>query len=396
MSSSETTTKNKRFAGAASLFAPAGLAFIMALLIASAVLLITGKNPITAFTAMGKNIAGVDPIVSIINFSARFYVAALALAIGFRMNLFNIGAAGQISIAGMAAGVVGGALHLPPPLHIALATGAAILAGCLWALIPGILKVTRGVNEVVATIMLNYIGGALTSYLLISKWTNFGDPEEINDIATRNVPASGRIPTLNRWLTAVGVNVPKGTRLHGFLIVAILVGIAFYVVLFKTRFGFELRASGMNPAAAKSSGVNPKRMVILTMLFSGMLAGISGAGVVLGDLGVFGGTFPAELGFTAIGIALLGRNHPVGIAFAALVWSTLGQGSRGLASVDIPEAIGQIMLGTLLICAVIVYAVTERQRIAKQISDAANRLQRADPPGTTGPTSTTGNAEVAS
>jgi simple sugar transport system permease protein len=190
---------------------------------------------------------------------------------------------------------------------------------------------------------------------------------------TRTIPTDSRMPTLNRLLSAVGIDLPRQTFLHGFLVIAVLVGIGFYVLIYRSRFGFDLRASGLNAAAARSSGVDPKRMVLTTMALSGALAGLAGMSVLLSEQFEYGDRFPLLLGFTGISVALLGRNSPGGIAVAAIVLAAIDQGARGLAVVKIPQEIGQILQGTLLFVAVIAYEVVRRRNQAATIREAAAR-----------------------
>ncbi len=290
------------------------------------------------------------------------------------MNLFNIGANGQYQVAALFAGAAGGALGLPGPINIAIVMLVAMFAGGVWAVIPGVLNTSRGVNIVVATIMMNGVAAGLIGYLLR---TQFRDESDFMTAHTKTIPEDSRMPTLNRVLGWVGIDLPNQTFLHGFLIVAVVVGIAFYVLIYRSRFGFDLRASGMNAAAARSSGVDPKRMVLTTMALSGALAGLAGMSVLLSEQFEYGDRFPLLLGFTGISVALLGRNSPGGIAVAAVVLAAIDQGARGLATVRIPQEIGQILQGTLLFVAVIAYEVVRRRNQAATIREAAARTAAA-------------------
>ena len=343
-------------------------ALVLSLLIASVALLVAGHNPVTAYRSMWDNINGADGIVTIINYASRYYVMGAAVAMGFKMNLFNIGANGQYQVAALFAGAVGGALRLPGPVNIAVMILVAMFSGGVWALVPGVLNVTRKVNIVVATIMMNGVAGGLIGYLLRTK---FRDKADFMTAHTKTIPANSRVPHLNRLLRFFGYHLPDQTVLHGFLIIAFFVGVGFYLLIYRSRFGYDLRASGMNAAAARSSGVDPKRMVLTTMAISGALAGLAGMSVLLSEQFEYGDRFPTLLGFTGIGVALLGRNSPGGIAAAALVLAAIEQGSRGLAIAKIPQEIGQIIQGTLLFVAVIAYEVVRRRNQAATIREAA-------------------------
>ena len=349
--------------------APTLLAVAIALVISSIALVMSGHNPFSAYNAMWQTLNGTSDVVTVVNETAPLYVAAVALAMGFKMNLFNIGANGQFMMAALFAGTVGGAVHLPGPLHVLLIFVTAAVVGAAWAGIAGVLKVTRGVNEVVATIMLNGISLGVIGYLL-RVYLRVANDQTAH---TKTIPKSGRLPVLDPILRVVGFHIPKGTPLFSYVLVAVAVGIGFHVLIYRSRFGFDLRASGVNPSAARSSGVSPGRMIIVTMLLSGALAGLSGMSSLLQKQFEYGDRFPAQLGFTAIGVALLGQNHPIGIAVASFVWAAIEQGARGLPAVSVPQEVGTILQGSLLFVAVCVYAVTFRKSQSREIEGAARR-----------------------
>jgi general nucleoside transport system permease protein len=352
-----------------SLTAPA-LAATVALIVAVLAVLVAGHSPSGALSAMWGNLNGTDEIVTVVNYASRYYVMGAAVAIGFKMNLFNIGANGQYQVAALFAGAVGGALRLPGPVNILIMLIVAMFAGGAWAFIPGALNVTRNVHVVVATIMMNGIAAGLIGYLLRTK---FRDDADFNTAHTLPLPPQSRMPHLNRLLRALGFHLPAQTFLHGFLFIAIVVGVLFYVLIYRTRFGYDLRSSGLNAAAARSSGVNPKRMVLTTMTISGAFAGLAAMSILLSEQYEYGDRFPTLLGFTGIGVALLGRNSPSGIAFSAVVLAAIEQGARGLSNAGIPQEIGQILQGALLVSAVIAYEVTRRRNQAITIREAAER-----------------------
>lgn len=355
---------------------PALIALGLAFALASVVLVISGHNPLTAYRAMWKNFATLDGVITSVNIGARYYVSAVAVAIALKMNVFNIGTSGQYQIAAMFGAVVGAAINLPAPLHIGITLLTAMASGALWALIIAVLNVTRNVNPVLTGIMLNGVGSSVISYLMQSKWTNFRDPGRPEYGSTRQIPKSGRLPVFN-----IGE-----AQIQSYVLIAVLIGVAFYLIVYRTRFGFDLRASGGNATAARSSGVNPKRMMMITMAISGACAGLIGMGIVLSsnDQLSYGDRFPGGLGFAGIGIALLGRNHPGGVAAAAFLWAALDQGARGLVTVGIPGEIAVILQGSLLFIAVIVYAVWERKTLAAIIREAAARTHTARTQGANG------------
>jgi simple sugar transport system permease protein len=242
--------------------------------------------------------------------------------------------------------------------------------------VAGVLKVTRGVNEVVSTIMLNFIATGISAFLLAEY---FRDENASLAAQTKPLPSSAWIPPLNRLLELFGYHLPPNTVLQGFLPFAIVLGIGYYLLVWRTRFGFDLRTTGINPAAARAAGVNPKAMVLKTIVLSGMVAGLIGLGPLLGDpqLHKYGDTFPTAIGFTGIAIALLGRNNPGGIAVAAFVWAALERGGQALPPIGVPQEIVKILQGTLLLTAVIAFEVVRRFASAAQVREAAQSGSRA-------------------
>jgi ABC-type uncharacterized transport system permease subunit len=347
-------------------------AAVLALLVSSIFLLAAGHSPIETFRTMWQYLDSADSVVAIINRAVPYFVAGVAVAIGFKMGLFNIGADGQYRLAAVIAAAAGAAVSLPAPVHVAFIFLVAIAVGGAWAAVAGILKVTRGVNEVVSTIMLNFIATGLSAFLLAEY---FRDNNASLVAQTKPLPRSAWIPDLNGLLEKFGYHLPPNTILQGFLPFAIVIGILFYLVIWRTRFGFELRTTGINPAAARASGVNPKLMILKTIVLSGMVAGLIGLGPLLCDpqLHKYADTFPTAIGFTGIAIALFGRNNPGGIAIGALVWAGLERAGQALPPIGVPQEIVKILQGTLLLTAVIAFEVVRRFASAAQIREAAAR-----------------------
>ncbi len=345
------------------------IAGAVAIAVSSIALLLSGYSPTEAFSAMWKVLDSTESVIGIINKAAWFYVAGVAVAIGFKMGLFNIGADGQYRLAALFAAYFGAKADLPAVLHVLYIMLIAVIVGAAWAAIPGILKITRGVNEVISTIMLNFVATGLTAWLLN---TYFRNRTGGLTAETKVIPGSGRIPSLNALFEAIGFHF-GGVVLQGYVVLAILVGIGYYVLLFRSRYGFELRVTGVNPSAAKASGVNPKRMILITIMLSGAVAGLIGMGPLLSDPQYYryGDQFPLTLGFTGLSLALLGRNNPVGIALAAIVWAAIERGTQPLSIIGIPQEIGIILQGSFLLSAVIVFEVFSRRAQEQAIRDAA-------------------------
>ena len=338
-------------------------AALVALLVTSLVLLASGSDPLEVYRTMLDSGTQTRSLLITVNNAVPLYLAGVAVAIGFRTGLFNIGVEGQYQLAALLAAAVGAAVHLPAVLHVALVLLVAMAVGAAWAGVAGVLKTARGVSEVISTIMLNVIAAGIAAYLLSEHLQQ--RVEGSNNSSTPPLPGSAHFPTLDPLLRALGVEVPRGTRLGGFVVVAVLVGIAYWVVISRSRFGFELRATGLNPAAAMAGGVDAKRTVLLTMLVSGALAGLVGMPQLLGSSFSYGLDFTAGLGLTGIGVALLGRNSPVGIALAALLFAFLERSSSSLQFIDVPRQIYVIMQGSIVLSVVVAYEAVRRIGVAQ-------------------------------
>ncbi|MER5385068.1 ABC transporter permease [Streptomyces sp. NBC_00647] len=330
------------------------IALVVAVALTSVVLLASGQNPFEPYTLMFQQATYSDIQVLIINQASLYYIAALAVAIGFRMNLFNIGVDGQYQLAAMMAAIVGAHVALPAALQVPLLMVTAICTGALWAGIAGVLKVTRGVSEVVATIMLNAIAVSVISYLWLPDV--FG-VKLGNNNTTGEMHKSGWVP---------GFDMGDSGEIYGLVILAVVLGIGYWIVLNRTRFGFDLRASGASESAASASGVDPKRMVLTAMLLSGGIAGLAGLPILLGDTHTYSLNFPTGIGFLGIGIALLGRNSPVGIAFAALLWAWLDKASPELDFHGYDKEIAVIMQGLIVIAVVVSYEAVREWGLRRQ------------------------------
>ncbi|OMI33484.1 putative sugar ABC transporter permease [Streptomyces sparsogenes DSM 40356] len=364
------TAGGKRFSRDRMLLAAAGpvLALVVAVVLTSVVLLASGKSPFEPYTLMFEYAANADVQVLIINQASSYYLAALAVAVGFRMNLFNIGVDGQYRLAAMAAALVGANAGLPGPLNIALIVIVAMLVGAFWAGIAGILKTTRGVSEVVSTIMLNAIATSLIAYLILPE--QFGvQPKGSNNLTTGDLPSSS-------WFPGIHVSDVAGD-VYGFVFVAIGCGVAYWLVLNRTRFGFDLRATGASESAAAASGVDAKRMVLTSMLISGAVAGLAGMPVLLGDSHTYSLNFQTGIGFTGITIALLGRNNAVGIAFGALLIAFLDKTASTLDYNGYEKEIATIMQGLIVISVVVSYETVRRYGLRRQQRKVGEELAAA-------------------
>ena len=352
------------------------IAVLFAVLVTGLVLFATGDPVWGTFQTMWDYGKQPRTMALTVNQATTYYLAAVAVAIGFRMNLFNIGVDGQYRFAAFAAAAVGAELSLPKPLHILVIVVVAVLVGAMWAGIAALLKVTRGVSEVISTIMLNAIATALIAYLLRQVQVEVAGS---SNVGTKPLPGSARIP-------GIPLIPDSSLDVYGFIVVAILVGIGYSVLLGRTRFGFDLRATGRSEAAAVASGVNVKRMILVSMLLSGAVAGLIGMPTLMGQSYLYSLDFPAGIGFTGIAIALLGRNNAIGMAFSALLFAFLDASSVILDIEGISKEIVLIMQGTIVLSVVIAYElvrrygiVQEQRRVSRELA-AASAAKREEVP----------------
>jgi simple sugar transport system permease protein len=265
------------------------------------------------------SVGSINAVSETLTAATPLILAGLGLALGFRAGLFNIGAEGQIVVGGMVAVITGFSLAALPVfilLPLCLLTGA--LAGALYASIAGWLRAATGAHEVITTIMLNLISYRLLDYMLRLPWvqrTGRADP------ISKSVPDNAELPRLLEW-------IDPNLRVHAGFFLALAAVLFVYWILFKTKIGFEFRASGANPDAARFAGMRSGLIIIAAMATAGALAGLAGANQVLGVLDRATPGFSAGIGFDAIAVALLGRSHPVGVLFAGLLFGALEAGGR--------------------------------------------------------------------
>lgn len=260
----------------------------------------------------------VKPLTNSMVFATPLVLAGLGIAVAFRAGLFNIGAQGQIIIGAIFASYIGFAWDLPTGLHLLLAMLGGAIGGAVWGAIPGALKARFGANEVIVTIMLNYIAVYTISYTLKQPVFNPGRSGQ----RSPSIAESATYPLLvPDWL------VPGNTfRLHWGFIVALLATAAVWWLLERSTVGFELRAAGANPHAARTAGMSVGKVTVITMCIAGGLSGLAATAQVLGTEGSLTAGVAASYGFDAITVALLGRSKPVGTLMAGLLFGALKSG----------------------------------------------------------------------
>ena len=315
------------------------LAIFGGLLFGLIVLLIT--NPGNAFsgfiTILGGGINyGIENIGLILTYATPIIMTGLSVGFAFKTGLFNIGAAGQFTVGAFVAVYIGVKwTFLPAGIHCLVAILFACLAGALWGLVPGFLKAVANVNEVIASILMNYIGMHLVNMIIKSA----GVYDSLRN-QTQMVANSANLPKLGLDKLFPGANINSG------ILIALVFVILIYVIINKTTFGYELKACGMNKNASKYAGINEKRSIILSMVIAGGLAGIGGALFYLSGTGRYMQVLDviAQQGFDGISVALLGVSNPIGIFFAGLFIALITNGGLYLQLYGfVPEVIQMII-----------------------------------------------------
>ncbi|WP_448059453.1 ABC transporter permease [Cellulomonas hominis] len=279
----------------------------------------------------------IRPLTETMTVSVPLILAGLGLSVGFRAGMFNIGAQGQIILGAVFGGYVGFAFSLPPGLHLLLATIGAAVGGGLWAGIAGVLKARTGANEVIVTIMLNNVAVYLVGYLLTTSAFKRGDS---------NNPISPPIKDSALYPALLG----SGFRLHAGFLLAIVAAVFVWWLMNRSTIGFQFRAVGSNPSAARTAGISVNATYVWVMVVAGALAGLAGSAQVLGTEKVLTAGVAASFGFDAITVALLGRSRPLGTFMAGLLFGALRAGGFAMqASTGTPIDIVLVMQSLIVL-----------------------------------------------
>jgi simple sugar transport system permease protein len=302
---------------------------ILAMIVAGLIVLAIGENPLVAIGTMARGAFGdLYGIGYTLYYATDFIFTGLAVAVAFHAGLFNIGGEGQAYIGGLGAGLV--ALTFDHSLTTWPLIGLGILAcavfGAGWAFIPAYLQARRGSHIVITTIMFNLLAASLMVYLLVNVFRVPGSME----VVSRNFADGAGVPMVNDLLARAGIDMPQ-TPLNLAFAWALICCVGVWAYLWRSRGGYELRATGLSPKAAQYAGISPTRIVIEAMLISGALAGFVGLNEILGYHRQLLLDFVAGAGFTGIAVALMGRNHPFGIVLASILFGALYQGGSELA-----------------------------------------------------------------
>lgn len=322
-------------------------AIVLALAITAIFLSVSGYSAASAFQVMWEYGTTPDSLASALNNAIPLYLAGIAAAFSLRMGLFNIGVDGQYRVAALAGAVVAASLPLPlwATLPITLIVSCAV--GALWALVPALLKVHRGVNEVITSILMNAIATTVVAILLADVFRSGSG----QNTGTAIIGDDGAMPVL--------LDLGGRVQFSGFLIVAIVVGVLFYLIQYRSVFGYTVTIANLSPDAAESAGISVKRRVIWSMIGSGAIAGLVGLPHVLGTAHRLDGTLPTDLMFTGLAAALLGRSHPIGTAIGAFVLAFVERSAQVLGLVGLPTEVGTLFLAVVLLSSAIGYWLIE-------------------------------------
>jgi ABC-type uncharacterized transport system permease subunit len=280
-------------------------------------------NPDQAARALTSTFAAASPLV----------LTGLAVGVGFKAGLFNIGGTGQVLVGGFVAALVGaGMAQQPVPVAVTVAILAGALGGAVYGFIPGALKAFTGAHEVVSTIMLN----SLAAFIIVGL---------VNDIFKITGPTFARTADIGN--AALPILFGRNGNLG--IVIAVVLVVLIDILIYRTPLGFEIRTVGANPSAARYAGMSPRRLIVLTMSLCGMLAGLAGAFEIL-SLGYYPAVFGTTIGFAGITVALLGRAHPVGILLAAILLGAMRAGAPAMQiTAKIPIEIVDVIQGLILL-----------------------------------------------
>ncbi|KIN63705.1 Sugar ABC transporter, permease protein [Sulfitobacter noctilucicola] len=305
------------------------ISLLLAAIISALVILAIGEDPIAAVKLMITGALGSTYGWGYtLYYATNFMFTGLAVAIAFHARLFNIGGEGQAMLGGL--GVALACLYIPWPhwsLALVGATAMAALFGAIWAAIPAWLQAKRGSHIVITTIMFNFIAAALLNYVLV----NLLRPKGQMDPATARFPEATQLPTLHDLLAPLGIEFSKAAPANVSLLVAAAACVGLWVLIWRTRLGYEIRAYGHSESAAKYAGISPVKITMVAMIISGALAGMMAINNVMGEAERLVLNSTEGAGFIGIAVALMGRSHPLGVFIAAILFGFLYQGGAELA-----------------------------------------------------------------
>jgi len=323
------------------------IAIFLGFVIGAFFIIIAGKSPLIAYTALFKgSLGGLSKIGETLYKSTPLIFTGLSVAFAFRTGLFNIGAEGQYIVGSITAIAIGWYFqNMPAYILLPMILILGGLAGGIWASIAGYLKARFGVHEVITTIMLNYTALIGTNYII----RTILNPQVLEGTSKMafsvSIPEKARLAKLSQFIPQFGYS-----SAHTGIFIGIVCAIIIYYLLFKTTLGYEIRSVGFSPDAAEYGGISKKKNIILAMFISGILAGLAGAVQVTGLIyKVNMSSAMSGYGFDGIAVALVGGNHPIGVLASALLFGVLSNGARKMQLAGIPKEVIGIIQGVIII-----------------------------------------------
>ncbi len=334
-------------------------AFGFTALVGGVIIAAFGENPLFVYRVVWVfSTARLADIAQVLENATPLIYSALAVAVAFKAGMFNIGVEGQYLVGMVTASAVAVGFDLPAPIHLPLVILGAVAGSVAWAAVPAVLKVRTGAHEVVTTIMMNGIAVSLVAWALLGPLRT--SETGLVDLRTDRFPTSALMP---RLAPSMGLErqIPSSIELTWLFPLALVVCALVWFLLYRMRLGFEVRSVGISPGAAEAGGISIGAIQLKIFLISGALAGFVGLNNLLADAGYLGINYEAQLGFTGIAVAFLGRNSPVGIVFAAIALGMLSRGEDGIALLtELPREITVILEGLLILSVVVAYEITRR------------------------------------
>lgn len=316
------------------------VSIVLGLMVGAIALVIAGYDPIHAYSAMIEGIFGKPKFIAwTIIRSTPLILTGLSIAFAFKTGLFNIGAEGQFIIGSLVATMVGAGFELPAIIHIPFVLLMAGLGGAIWGGFAGWLKSKFGINEVIATIMLNWIAFYLSNFMIKSTWL-----ARENSEASKSIHESASLGI--NWLTDL---VGPATKVNWGIVISIILVLLIAFILFKTTLGFELRGVGFNKFGAEYGGINVNRSILKSMAIAGLLAGIAGAIQVMGvshNITILAAQ--EGYGFDGIAVALIANSNPIGVIFSGLLFGAFKYGGTKMQSVGAPSEVVNIVIGSIV------------------------------------------------
>lgn len=337
------------------------VAVLLALVVGAVIIVCLGKNPIQGYAALIQGSLGdMAKLSKTLERACPLIFTSLTAVFAYKCGVFNLGGEGQFIMGACASATVIFGLGLDGAPALLLGLLAGIVAGGIWGLLPGIMKVTRGLSEMITTIMLNYVAMYFMEYIFKNVYSDKGLPKTIA------VPAGGRLPDI--------------AGIHIGVLIAVLVGLAMWYVMFRTSFGFKIRATGMNQVAARVNGFPVKRLVLLSFVISGAVAGLGGSIELLGRAPFrLADGFGSGFGFDGVAIALIAQLNPVASIVVAILFGILSTGGTMMQSViGVPTAIIDIIRGMIIIFAVAGMAWVKLPAIKAWIASMGAKTKKAE------------------